>query len=360
MMAVELKKYIYEQKKIETILADIGCHNIKYDVLNNRYTACQPDGDNDKGVVIRNNAYLNYYSFSRKIHIEERKDIFHLIESVKHISFRDTIKYVHQLLDLDFSYEKKPEPIKKEDPLNVFTRFKLKRKRICNVKEIDFLDENILHDYFPGEHIDWLRQGIIPKTVKKFGLYYSYKLKRQIIPIRYWLDGSLMATNARTVIENYDEFGIKKYILSKGYNKTANLYGLWENKESIEQSHYITIFEAEKSVLKRDSLGDSTCVALQGHSISDEQIRIISSLNIREIIIALDKDVYIEDVRSVCDKFYGLRKVSYIYDTQNILQPKESPADASNKNYEFLFMNRINYDESEHLLYLESLKKKFK
>ena len=359
MMAVELKKYIYEEKKIETILADIGCHNIKYDSSADRYYACHPGGDNDKGVVIRNNTYLNYYSYSRNIHIEEKKDIFHLIESVKNISFSETIKYVHTLLGLEFSYEKKPVAIKKEDPLSVFTRFKAKRRRMCNVKEIDFLDEHILHDYFPGEHIDWFKQGIIPRTVKKFGLYYSYKLKRQIIPIRYWLDGSLMATNSRTVIENYDEFGIKKYILSKGYNKTANLYGLWENKESIEKKRYITIFEAEKSVLKRHSLLDETGVALQGHSISDEQVRIISSLNVIEIIVALDKDVCIEDVRSICEKFYGLRKVSYIYDKWNLLQPKDSPADAPIESYKFLFKNRIPYDNHEHELYLESLKKKY-
>ena len=212
MTSVELKQYIFSNKIIETILSKIGCHRIKYDSNNDRYTACQPDGDNEMGVVIRNNSYLNYYSYSRHIHIEEKQDIFNLIEHIKKMSFGEVIKYVHEILGLEYTFQRKVVIERKQDPLNVFTRFAAKRKRTCNVKEIDFLDENILHDYFPGEHIDWLRQGIIPRTVTKFGLYYSYKLKRQIIPIRYWLDGSLMATNARTIIENYEEFGIKKYL----------------------------------------------------------------------------------------------------------------------------------------------------
>ena len=76
------------------------------------------------------------------------------------------------------------------------------------------------------------------------------------------------------------------------------------------------------------------------------------------MVIALDKDVDINEVRHVCEKFYRLRKVSYIYDRWDLLGEKDSPADARNKIYEFLFKYRVIYDEKEHEEYLKSLERK--
>ena len=140
--------------------------------------------------------------------------------------------------------------------------------------------------------------------------------------------------------------------------KEYNLYGLYQNIEEIEKQHLIVLGESEKSVLKRDSRGDSTWVALSGKSISEEQVRIILGLDIKEIVIALDKDVPIEEVWSICERFYPIRKVSYICDKWELLDKKDSPADASNKIYNFLFKHRIEYDENKHQEYLKTLKTK--
>ena len=126
------------------------------------------------------------------------------------------------------------------------------------------------------------------------------------------------------------------------------MYGLWQNYKDIQKNGIITVFEAEKSVLKRDSLKDSSCVALQGHFMSDEHVRVILGLNIKEVVIAMDKDVPLEEVWSMCERFYGIRKVSYIYDQYNVLGPKDSPADAPNKVYEILFEYRRVYDLKCH------------
>ena len=134
------------------------------------------------------------------------------------------------------------------------------------------------------------------------------------------------------------------------------MYGLYENYESIQKAGYVVVYEAEKSVLKRDSLNDSTGVAISGHIMSDEQVRILIGLNV-EIVIALDKDISVDEVRHMCDKFKNIRKVSYIQDKWDILSSKDSPADARNKDYQFLFDNRIVYDKSEQRKYEESLKK---
>lgn len=354
----ELKEYIYNERKIEYVLEQIGCHNIHYNSQKEYWSAAQPDGDNPQGVNIRNNEYLNYRSFSRGIDYEDNKDLISLVETIKKLSFIEAIKYLHNILDLPFEFKKKEEkPQKKFDPLSVFKKVLRSNRIVVNVDDIHVLDDKLLDDFVPMLHIDWFREGIMPWSREKFKLAYSYKHKRVVIPLRYWATGELLGFNQRTTVENYEEFGIKKYFITPTYPKALNLYGLYENYDSIQKAGYVVVAESEKSVLKRDSLGDGTVVALSGKSISDEQIRILMGLNV-EIVIGLDKDVDINEVRHMCEKFKNVRKVSYIHDFMGILGDKDAPMDVSNKDYQFLFESRIVYDRNEQRKYQESLKDK--
>ena len=353
----ELKLYIYEQNKIEYILEQLGCHEIVYNEQRQTWSAANPDGDNPQGVNIRNNEHLNYRSFSRCVDYEDGKDLISLVEIIKKISFVDTLKYLHKILELPFEFKKQKEkPKKKLNPLNIFTRQLRSNRRVINVDDIHILDDKLLDDYVPMLHIDWVKQGITERTRQKFSLAYSYKHKRVVIPMRYWLTGELLGFNQRTTVENYEEFNIKKYFITPTYPKALNLYGLYENYDSIQKAGYVVVAESEKSVLKRDSLGDGTVVALSGKSISDEQVRILMGLNV-EIVIGLDKDVDVNEVRHICEKFKNTRKVSYIYDFMNILNDKDAPMDARNKDYQFLFESRVVYDRSEQRKYQESIKR---
>lgn len=353
----ELKGYIYNERKIEYVLEQIGCHNIHYNSQKEYWSAAQPDGDNPQGINIRNNEHLNYRSFSRGINYEDNQDLISLVETIKKSSFVDTLKYLHKILDLPFEFKKKEEkPKKKFDPLNVFKKVLRSNRGVIDVNDIHVLDDNLLNDYIPMLHIDWVKQGITERTRRKFNLAYSYKHKRVVIPMRYWLTGELLGFNQRTTVENYEEFNIKKYFITPTYPKALNLYGLYENYDSIQKAGYVVVAESEKSVLKRDSLGDSTVVSLSGKSISDEQVRILIGLNV-EIVIGLDKDVDINEIRHMCEKFKNIRKVSYIYDFIDVLNNKDAPMDARNKDYQFLFDNRIAYDKSEQRKYQESLSK---
>jgi DNA primase len=117
---------------------------------------------------------------------------------------------------------------------------------------------------------------------------------------------------------------------------------LFENYETIIENGYVIVYEAEKSVLKRHSLHDGTGVAVCTHSITNKQAEILISLNV-DIIIAWDKDIGDNDIFKACKKFKGIRNVYYIKDTFNILGEKDSPADASNENFELLLKNKIKY-----------------
>lgn len=352
----ELKEYIFQNNKIEYVLEALGCHNIKYHDKHDYFSASFPDGDNLQGINIRNNKYLNYRSFSRNVSYDDEKDIIDLIEYITKKDFIESIKYLHNLFGIKYKWEKKSEDKKKiENPINILAKHRCKRK--IDVADIHVLDEDLLNDYVPLIHIDWFREGIMPWTAKKFGLAYSYKNKRVIIPLRYWLTGELLGINARTTVENYNDFGIKKYFITPTYQKNLNIFGLYENYESIQKAGYVVVYEAEKSVLKRDSVNDPTGVALSGHSLSDEQVRILIGLNV-DIIISMDNDIAIEEIRHMCAKFNNIRNVYYTYDKWGLLGEKDSIADAPNKIFNFLMDNKIKYDASEHRKYLKDLEEK--
>lgn len=355
----ELKEYIYNERKIEYILEEIGCHNIVYHPNKEFYSCGNYNGDNKGAINVRNNEYLNVINWTRTKEFDDNSDIITLVQYNKELSFIESLKYLHRILDLPFEFKKKEEkPKRKFDPLNVFKKVLRSNRRVVNVDDIHTLDDKLLDDYVPMLHIDWVREGITERARKKFNIAYSYKHKRVVIPHYYWMTNELIAFNMRTTVPNYEEFGIKKYYLSNGYNKSLNLYGYCQNKDEIERKGYCTLVEGEKSVLKRFSLGDGTCLALSGKSLSTEQIRIINSLNIKELVICLDNDVSIDEIRWIAEQFKHRIKVSYIKDFMNILGEKDSPCDASNKDYQFLFESRVVYDRNEQRKYQESLNKR--
>ena len=358
MDAASLKEYIFNNNKVEFVLDKIGCKSIKYHSSNNFYSAANYNGDNTGAVNVYNNKYLLIHNWTRESEFGEMADIISLTKYNKKCSFVSAIKYLHNILGLKFTqYEKKEKEDEKEDPLAVFKNA-MSTCRCINVANIQAIREEAINDYVPLLYIDWLREGIMPWAAKKFGLAYSYKYHRVVVPIRFWKDGRLVGFNQRTTVENYEELGIRKYFLTPSYKKNLNLYGLWENREEIEGKKTIVICESEKSVLKRYSRNDGTCVALQGKKLSEEQRKIILGLDVNEVIVALDNDVPIEEVRHICEQFFRARKVSYVKDRWDLLGEKDAPADAENKVYNFLMKHRIRYDESEHQKHLSSLKKK--
>lgn len=353
----ELKEYIYEHNKIEYILEEIGCHSIVYHKNKEFYSCGNYNGDNKGAVNVKNNEYLNVVNWTREKEFGDNSDIITLVQYNKGMSFIDAIKYLHKILELPFEFKRKEDKPKKSNPLDIFTRQLRSNKRIVDVSDIQSLEDRLLDDYVPLLHIDWLREGIMPWARDRFNIAYSYKRKRIVVPIYHWATKELIGFNMRTVVPNYEEFGIPKYWITPTYQKSNNLYGLAQNYDSIISKKIVSVFESEKSTLKRFSLMDDTCVSLQGKTMSDEQARILIGLN-AEIVIALDKDVDISEIRFICEKFYRIRPVSYIYDKWDLLDKKDSPTDKGNKIYQFLFKHRVKYDENEHKEYLKSLEKK--
>ena len=335
MDTISLKKYIYDNQKVKLVLTEIGCHHIQYHSLKNYYSCGNYNGDNVFAVNIYNTPYLGVKNWTREKDFEEHSDIFSLIQYNKGMSFTESVKYLHSILGLDYKWVK---PVKKTfvDPLAIFKTHKYGK---MDVKEYEILQSDLIDHYVPILHESWFKEGILPMTREKFDICYSHKRRRIMIPLRMWNTGELLGFNSRTTIENYEELGIKKYFITPSYPKQYNLYGLYENYDEIQKVGRVIVYESEKSVLKRDSRNDHTGVALSGHTISDEQVAILKGLGV-EIIISMDKDISLEEVKYLCGKFKGYN-VSYTYDKYDILSPKTSIADMPNKVCETFIRNRI-------------------
>ena len=206
MDTISLKRYIFENKKVEHVLQEIGCNHIKYHPIRCYFSCSNYNGNNQGAINVKNNEYLGVINWTREKEFGDGSDIITLVQYNKNMSFIEAIKFLHKILDLPFEF-KKPIPKKKYDPWALHKKIRSRRKSV-NVEDILALEDELLNDYVPLLHISWAKEGITERTRKKFGLAYSYKQKRVIIPMRYWATGELLGFNARTTVENYDEFGI--------------------------------------------------------------------------------------------------------------------------------------------------------
>lgn len=320
MRSSDLKEYIVEQEKIDTILEDLGCgHIVKH---NGYYTASNPDGNNKSAITVYVNDNLTTINYTRNISTNKRStDIFDLISFYKDCSFPEALKYVHNLLGLDY-YQEKEEPCESLQILKMLKDMASGDDEEDN-EPIKPISEKILDYYLPYGNKMFEDDGISLEVQKEFNVGYDPQTNRITIPIRTPI-GDLCGVKGRLFGEP-DEYN-PKYLYIEPTAKQKLLYGLYENKDYIKNSNQIFLFEAEKSVLQCASNEMRNCVALGGKSISKIQAELIIRTGCTPII-ALDKGINIEEIYHVASIFPDNIPVHYIYDTDNILVDKQSPSD---------------------------------
>ena len=354
----DFKKHIFDKNLIQDVLDKLGCHGIRE--YNKEFRCGLPNIENATRLSVRKdeNISIRAYLSDDKV---LNGDIFTLVSHIKNFTFYNSIKYLHEILGMQYTYQSNVEDKKEEcDLLDVFTNV-IKSKRRYDVADLEVYHDEIIGEYIPLVHIDWVREGILPKTAERFNIGYSVNSQRITIPHRYWCgsDNDYLGVFGRTTVKGYDILGIPKYYGIKPYPKGMNVYGLNENYNSIQECGYCAVFESEKSVLKRHSLGDGSGTAICSHDMTDEQVKILISLNV-EIIIIMDEGVSLNHIRGMCEKFYGIRKISYVFDRHGILNKKESPADRHSKIYNHMIKYRAQYDEKEREEYQKWLENRTK
>lgn len=316
----ELKEYIVDNNCIETILEDLGCGHIRE--RDGYFTCSNPDGNNTQAVTVYNNESLITVNYTRNITKNKRAaDIFDLVSFYKDCSFPEALRYVHDILGLDYYADNEDVP----EAIQLM-------KMLSSIETNDVEEDNtplkpmpteILNYYIPYGNKMWLNEGISLETQEEFNISYDAQSNYIAIPVFDEL-GSLVGVKGRYFGEP-DETHLRFVYLEK-CNKSRVLYGYWQNKEYIKDSKYIIVAESEKSVLKLAEYGYRNAVATMGKTISKCQIELITRTGCTPIF-AFDKDVTEDELRSISDMFADGVSVYAIIDTGSVLDEKESPMD---------------------------------
>ena len=216
--------------------------------------------------------------------------------------------------------------------------------------------------------VEWLKDGISASVMRYYNIRVDVALHKIIIEHRN-IDGKLIGIRGRTYNPKELEEG-KKYmpVFIEGdmYNHPLgrNLYGLCYNKKVIERIKKVCIFEAEKSVLQIGSMygvDNNWSLAVCGSNISQDQIKLILSLGVEEVIIAFDADhtgrrgdpdtiEYEKKLLNVASPLLPYVNVSIIFDYDHLLPHKASPSDCGKEIFETLYHNRVRlYTASEKM-----------
>ena len=221
----ELKEYIVDNNCIETILEDLGCGHIREH--DGYFTASNPDGDNIQAITVYNNESLITINYTRNITKNKRAtDIFDLVSFYKDCSFPEALKYVHDLLGLDYYSDNQDIP----ESLQLIKM--LKEMNIEDGEEdnepLKPLPNEILGYLLPYGNKMWEDEGISLSTQAEFGIGYCQQTNYIAIPI-FDSIGSFVGLKGR-YFGDPDELHMK-YIYLEKTNKSRILYGYWQNKD---------------------------------------------------------------------------------------------------------------------------------
>lgn len=318
-----------------SVLEDYGIHHIR---PSRKYIqGCLPDGDNPHSFSV--NLKSDY--LATKIYTRNNFKGKDIIDALAFISHKDIGQIAKELslkvgIRLDFKIADKP----KDDLLDFLSGFTRYDRLSGHYHENIPISERRLDMFINSPHSMFTAEGIDIPTQDKFGVRYDILDNRIIIPIRDD-KGRLITAKGRIAVENPSSH-IAKYLAYFQYNADSILYGLYENKEEIMKKREVIIVEAEKSVLKADSMGVNNVVALSKKRVSEEQRKLILELQC-DVVLAFDKDVTEEEVFEIAEQFNDYVDVYIIKDERDLLGKKDSPFDCGELTWDELYENKFKY-----------------
>lgn len=293
-------------------------------------------------------------------------DVFDLVQKAKHLeSFGDAYRWVCRYFNIPSDttgrkgfYLPEVELTADWDILNKINDYKEAQGESI---ESTILPEGLLDFYYRAYPYEWLREGITPEAMEKYGIRIDIANQKIVIPHRD-INGALVGIRGRSY-NPIDLDGGRKYmpefIEDKIYNHPlgAYLYGLDKNKDTIARLKKVCVFESEKSVLLTEGYypGNNFSVASCGSSgLSSMQLDALLSLGVQEIIFAYDRENddnpeseqtlrYEAKLLRISQPLTAYFDVSVLFDYTPyvLLGPKDSPADRGKEVLETLMKNKI-------------------
>lgn len=270
----------------------------------------------------------------------------HLISFImqhKNISFPQAIEYILKLSNIELREREYSEICNYLNKANISTK-----KHSKNTLNRTYLSEDIMNQYTKEPIKEWLSVGISQEVLDKYNVRYDKRGNAIVFPIRD-KNGKIIAVKARTLYENFDDLGIRKYKYYQPIGTNDFLFGLWESYDSIMRKKEVLVFEGSKGKMTVESFGYDNSVSLETNSINDFQLDILLSLKV-SIVMCLDKGMNIVSCKknkSVDDVDIGLlpmmTDVYVLKDVDNSLEIKNTPTDKGKEVFDKLYNNRYKF-----------------
>lgn len=246
----------------------------------------------------------------------------------------------------DFNFK---EGFEKVEYQSLKDKYQIKKKQI----ELEKYPVGILDAFMKNYPVEWLNDGITKKAMDKYNIKYSVSQNKIIIP-HYDINNNLIGIRGRALnqweIENVGKY-MPIQIEGKWYKHplSLNLFGLNFNKDNISKYGICYIGEAEKFCLQSESFSFPNCsCAVCGSQFNKYQLDLLMRFcKPKEIVLCFDQeekdkeDKYFFKLYNMCKKYINYCKMSFIYDTQNLLKLKESPTDCGEKIFKKLLERRV-------------------
>lgn len=241
----------------------------------------------------------------------ESFNLFNLVMKVKECDFKTALNYVCETLNIRIDTFSTPTQgfisnYTKAD-WDIFDRFDRLQSTIKSTEVQEKINPNILRLYNEIYYEGWIKENISIESMKKYNIKYDIVNNRIIIP-HFDIDNNLIGIRCRNLNPQSEAKYCPIYLENKWYTHSlaSNLYGLNRNKHTIKNMKKVMIVESEKSTLQAETCFPDTnfVVACCGSSISNEQIQLLLSLGVEEVILGMDWDFEIYDESDEKYKLY--------------------------------------------------------
>lgn len=340
MKAEHIKNIIIEREALVDILENIGCFYIKD--RGEEIRCAIKEGGNNTSLRIKKDT-LGYVYFGDD-NFPPYGDIINLVMIFKGIKFVEAINFLCMFLNISSTYEDIKTPI-------LFGGYYKKKTQYSSTirPDLPIYPLSTLENYQSTCNRMFLNDGISLETQRKYKVGLDTYTQRISVP---WFDekGNLIGVMGRYNMEAAicKSENIAKWYPLIPFKKSYFLYGLYQNKEIIETTRTIFIGESEKFPQQLDSMGYQIGVSIGSHELSDYQIHLIKGLNIKNLVLAYDKDISVEVLEQQIQMiknnnilFRNNINIGYIYDKDNLLEHKDSPTDKGLSVFEKLITQYI-------------------
>lgn len=292
--------------------------------------------------------------------------IFNVLMKMNNWSFSEAKNYLANYKGISCFSKKKPGfglGVKPLDDWDFISKYQKKNdnKKLRLLPEIKF-NLSYFENIYPTS---WVEDHISLEAMHKFHIKFSALYWKAVIP-HYDYMGRLVGIRGRSFLQRDLDNGQKympMYIENTSFRHPLqqNLYGLYENLETIKQLGKVIIFEGEKSVLQCETYypNNNFAVAICGTNLSNYQKNLlVHTIGIKEVIIALDKQYktkldsdedmreykrYIQKVEKIANQFVNYVDVNIIYCDDERLKYKDSPSDQGEEILQQLMKEKERY-----------------